>query len=228
MNTIIIDDEMPAIKILSQFAAKIPFLKVKATTNNPFEALKVLSAKKIDLLFTDIEMPDLSGVELVRSLEQKPFVIFTTAYENYALQGYELDVVDYLVKPIRFERFLKAVNKANNLYNLKHQFETKRPTEYLTIKVEYKTVKILFGDILYVEGLKDYVKIFTNKTMYLTRLNLKGIERKLPVSDFFRIHRSYIIALSKIESYQKSQITIADKSIPIGDSYRDKFLDIVK
>jgi len=228
MNTIIIDDEMPAIKILSQFTAKIPFLNVKAITTNPFEVLEVLSKEKIDLLFTDIEMPDLSGVELVRSLEQKPFVIFTTAYENYALKGYELDVVDYLVKPIRFERFLKAVNKANNLFNLKHQLGAKRQIEYLTIKVEYKTVKIALDDIIYIEGLKDYVKIFTTKTMHLTRLNLKGIESKLPVSNFYRIHRSYIVALSKIESYQKSQVLIRDKIIPIGDSYRDNFLDIVK
>ncbi len=227
MNLIIIDDELPAIKILSQFAAKIAYLNIRAATTNPFEALELLSKEKIDLILTDIEMPDLSGVALVRSLEQKPMVIFTTAYENYALEGYELDIVDYLVKPIRFERFLKAINKAHKLYNLNHQFATKTKVEYLTIKVEYKTVKIDFNEILYIEGLKDYVKIFTTKEMYLTRLNLKGIVSKLPNPNFLRIHRSYIAALSKIESFQKSQVVIDNKTLPIGDSYRDALLKIL-
>ena len=228
MKTIIIDDEMPAIKILSQFAAIIPFLEVKAATTNPFEALELMSSEKIDLLLTDIEMPDLSGVELVRSMEQKPLVIFTTAYEDYALQGYELDIVDYLVKPIRFERFLKAINKANKLFNLNHQFvekDEKQEIEYLTIKVEYKTIKVPLNSILYIEGLKDYVKIYTTGEMYVTRLNLKGIESKLPSEDFLRIHRSYIAALSKITSFQKSQVLIADKTLPIGESYRATLLN---
>jgi len=224
MNIIIVDDEKPAIKILSQFAAKIPFLKLRTATTNPFEALELLSVEKIDLLLTDIEMPDLSGVALVRSLEQKPLVIFTTAYENYALQGYELDIVDYLVKPIRFERFLKAINKANKLFNLNQQFDDKKNVEFLTIKVEYKTVKIALNDILYIEGLKDYVKIYCANEMYLTRLNLKGIASKLPPQDFLRIHRSFIVGLSKIKSFQKSQILIANKSLPIGNSYRAAIL----
>lgn len=225
MNSIIIDDEMPAIRILNQFAAKVPFLNVKMATSNPFEALKVLSQEKIDLVLTDIEMPDLSGLELVRSMGQKPMIIFTTAYEDYALEGYELDVVDYLVKPIRFERFLKAINKANKLYNLQHQFEQRQVIDFLTIKVEYKTVKINFDDILYIEGLKDYVRVYTKKEMYLTRLNLKGIAAKLPSTDFTRVHRSYIIALSKVESFQKSQLIIANRILPIGESYRTTFFD---
>jgi len=227
MNTIIIDDEQPAIKILSQFAAKVPFLTVKAATTNPFEALEMLSAQKIDLLLTDIEMPDISGVELVRSLEQKPLIIFTTAYENYALQGYELDIVDYLVKPIRFERFLKGINKANKLFNLNRQFDEKQNIQYLTIKVEYKNVKIPLDEILYIKGLKDYVRIYTTEKMHLTRLNLKGIENKLPAKDFIRIHRSFIVARSKITAFQQSQVTIGNEQLPIGNSFQQKVLQLL-
>lgn len=222
MKTIIIDDEQPAIKILRQFAAKIPFLEVLKATSNPMEVLEIMATQKIDLLLTDIEMPDISGVELVRSLEQKPLIIFTTAYENYALQGYELDIVDYLVKPIRFTRFLKAINKANKLFSLQQQFDNQQTVQYLSIKVEYKTVKIALDDILYIEGLKDYVKIYTTEKMYLTRLNLKGIETKLPSDKFIRIHRSFIIAKAKITTFQKSQISIGEQQFPIGSSYQEK------
>jgi len=224
MNVVIIDDEKPAINILKAYAKKIPFLQIKLATNNPFEVLEYLSKEKADLLLTDIEMPDLSGVELVRSLEEKPMVIFTTAYEDYALDGYELDAIDYLVKPIRFERFLKAMNKANKWFHLNSKFRDPEKSACIQIKVEYKTIKVLLADILYIEGLKDYVKIYTTKTMYLTRLNLKGIENKLPADTFLRIHRSYIIALPKIESYQKHKLFIADKPLPIGNSYKEAFL----
>jgi len=173
MQTLIIDDEKPAISILSSFVKKIPFLQLHTATNDAFAGLEILNSQKIDLLLLDIEMPDITGLELLNSLEQKPLVIFTTAYENYALKGYELDIVDYLVKPIRFERFLKGINKANKLYQIDSQTPIIQ-NSFIQIKVDYKNVKIDCADILYIEGLKDYVKIYTKEGMVLTRLNLSA------------------------------------------------------
>lgn len=220
MRAIIIDDEEPAIKILTSFAKKIPFLKIELATTDAFEALDFLNNSSIDLIFLDIEMPDITGINFVKSLNEKPQIIFTTAYEEYALKGYDLDITDYLLKPIRFERFLKAVNKANKLSRSSKVDESQN---FISVKSEYKTYKILFEDILYVEGLKDYVKIHTTNKTILTRLNVKGIESKLPADKFIRIHRSFIVSLSKIESYQKAQITIEKKTLPIGKTYLQDF-----
>jgi len=225
MQTIIIDDEKPAVNILTKFVSKVPFLQLKLATTDAFEALELFNSSDIDLLFLDIEMPDITGLEFLNSLVEKPLVIFTTAYENYALQGYELDIVDYLVKPIRFERFLKGVNKARKLYELSNKAEKASKPDFLLLKVEYKTVKVAFDDILYIEGLKDYVKVHTTQGMILTRLNLKMIQAKLPADEFIRIHRSYIIAFSKVEAFQKSQIFIAGIIIPVGETYRQHLLD---
>ena len=229
MKTIILDDERPAVQILSMFVKKVPFLQLELATTNAFEALEILNNKKIDLLFLDIQMPDITGIELLDALSKPPMLVFTTAYEQYALQGYELDVVDYLIKPIRFSRFLKAANKAQKHHQYEQQaqnltIENTNKDSFLFIKADYKTIKIDFDDILYIEGLKDYVKIFTKSKMFLTRLNLKGIEQKLPSQDFIRIHRSYIVAFSKITSFQKSQLTVTTKSLPISDTYRDVLL----
>lgn len=220
MRTVVLDDEQPAVEILKGFVSKIPFLDLKLATVNAFEALEVLNGSEVDLLLLDIEMPDITGLELIGVLKKKPLVILTTAYEDYALKGYELDVVDYLMKPIRFERFLKAINKAQRLHELENPPES-TSNSFLHLKVEYKTIKVAFDDILYIEGLKDYVKVFTRNKMYLTRLNVKNIESKLPASDFLRIHRSYIVSLSKIGSFQKSQVHVGDVSLPIGASYQD-------
>lgn len=221
MNTIIIDDEKPAISILTKFVNKVPFLQLKLATTNAFEGLQLLNTQEVDLLLLDIEMRDITGLELLKSLKNKPSIIFTTAYEQYALQGYELDVLDYLVKPIRFERFLKAANKACQLYQLENN---NNPNEqgHLLIKVEYKTIKVNFSDIIYIEGLKDYVKIYTPHQMHLTRLNLKAIESKLPGNLFIRVHRSYIVALQKITSFQKGQLFIHKTAIPIGITYQEE------
>lgn len=224
MNTIIIDDEKPAISILTKFVNKVPFLQLKLATTNAFEGLQLLNTQAVDLLFLDIEMPDITGVELLKSLKNKPTIIFTTAYEQYALQGYELDVLDYLVKPIRFERFLKAVNKAHQLHQLTQRSSNPKKEGHLIIKVEYKTVKVNFSDIIYVEGLKDYAKIYTQNQMHLTRLNLKAMESKLPENLFLRVHRSYIVALQKITSFQKGQIFLNKTAIPIGITYQEVLL----
>ncbi len=227
LKTIIIDDELPAVKVLTSFVESIPFLELTLATTNAFEGLNVLNMGQVDLLFVDIEMPDISGIELLKSLQNSPLVILTTAYEEYALQGFELDVIDYLMKPIRFERFVRAVNKAQRSLPFKtEQFTAyQEENEYITLKVEYKNIKISFEDILYVEGLKDYVKVYTVQGMYMPRLNLKNIEQKLPASKFIRVHRSFIIPIDKIISYQKTQVQLEERSIPIGVTYQEKLMD---
>jgi len=225
MKTLIIDDEKPAISILSSFVKKIPFLNLHTATTDAFAGLEILNSQKIDLLLLDIEMPDITGLELLNSLEQKPLVIFTTAYEDYALKGYELDIVDYLVKPIRFERFLKGINKANKLYQANSQ--QKAPISSIQIKVDYKNVKINCSDILYIEGLKDYIKIYTKAGMVLTRLNLKGIETQLPKDEFIRVHRSFIVSISKVSAFHKSQISINKVNIPLGNVYKEEVLRLL-
>ena len=223
LRVVIIDDEKPAVDILSRFVQKISFLELIESTTDAFEGLNILNTQEIDLLLVDIEMPDINGVELVKSLTREPMIIFTTAFKEYAIDGYELDVIDYLLKPIRFERFLKAVNKANQLYSLKHP-ENRSLQESILIKVEYKTIRLKFEDIIYIEGCKDYVKIFTTNGMQLTRLNLKNIQSKLPEAHFMRIHRSYIVSFSKVVKFQKNEIYLGDKVIPIGESYKEHVL----
>jgi len=226
LHVVIIDDEKPAVDILTRFVKKIPFLKLMLSTTDAFEGLQILNSERVDVLFVDIEMPDISGVELIKSLDNSPLIIFTTAFKEYALEGYELDVIDYLLKPIRFERFLKAVNKAHNLYNLKHQ-ETKDLQDSILLKVEYKTIRLKFSDIIYIEGCKDYVKVYTSERMLLTRLNLKNIQSKLPNNQFIRIHRSFIVALSKITQFQKNEIYLGEKALPIGEYYKEDVLKIL-
>lgn len=222
IKCLVLDDEPPAVQVLSSFIKRIPFLQLEEATTNAFHALELLQKENIDLLFIDIEMPDLTGIQLLKSLEKRPMVVFTTAYEQYAMQGFELDVVDYLLKPIPFERFLRAANKALKLYQSNHP----KPIQetHLSVKADYKTIKIAFDDILYIEGLKDYVKIHTKTARILTRLNLKGIEEKLPPQQFIRIHRSFIAALSKITAFQKSQLSIGNKVLPIGETFREKVM----
>lgn len=221
LHCYIIDDEQPAINILTSYVKKTPSLQLVGSTTNALAALETFKKEKIDLLFLDIQMPDITGIEFLQILENPPMVIFTTAYEEYALQGYELNIIDYLVKPIPFARFLKGVNKA-----LKWQESNTSLTipkeEFLYVKADYQTVKIAFADILYIEGLKDYVKIYTSQKMIMTRLNLKGIAEKLANDQFIRVHRSFIVAFSKITTFQKRFIHLGEKKIPIGNAYQEE------
>ncbi len=220
LHSYIIDDEQPAINILTSYVKKTPSLQLVGSTTNALAALETFKKEKIDLLFLDIQMPDITGIEFLQILENPPMVIFTTAYEEYALKGYELDIIDYLVKPIPFARFLKGINKA--LKWQEKNTETTPPKEaFLYVKADYQTVKIAFSDILYIEGLKDYVKIYTNGKMVMTRLNLKGIAAKLPDDQFIRVHRSFIVAFSQIKTFQKSFIQLGKKKIPIGNAYQE-------
>lgn len=226
MRCIAVDDEPFALRLIADDIGKIPFLELVKTCTSPLEALHYLQRNTVDLLFLDIQMPVLKGTEFLRTLKNPPLVIITTAFEQYALEGFELNVIDYVVKPIPFERFLKAVNKAHDQYLLRNRKPEDKEKTFFFVHSEYKELKIFHHQILYVEGLKDYVKIFLNTQPrpVLTRLNLKGIESKLPEDEFCRVHNSYIVPLSKITSTQKSQLFIGEIPIPIGDKFAEDFM----
>lgn len=230
MKCIIIDDEPLALELLEDFISKVPFLELVASCSNGFEATNILQKQKVDLIFTDIEMPDFSGIDFIKSLEVKPMFIFTTAYSHYAVEGFNLNAIDYLVKPIPFHRFLKAATRAQNLLSLK--IEEEKPTlnkeanqEFIFVKSEYENLKINLADIKYIESLKDYIKIHTHKEKpILTLSSLKNFEEKLGKLNFIRVHKSYIVALKHIYSVQRNRIIIDDNWIPIGLNYRDDFI----
>lgn len=228
MKCILVDDEPFALKILEDDLQKIEFLSVSATFSSANTAKKYLADHEADLMFLDIEMPGIRGTDFLRQLQSPPMTIFTTAYEQYALEGYELHVLDYLLKPIPFERLQKAVTKANELYQLRQDSKLKERSFFFVFS-EYNKIKIFHDEVLYIEGLKDYVKIYTAQQpkYILTRLNLKNIESKLPLNGFCRVHQSFIVALNKIKSFQKSKIIISDKIIPIGETYLEKFENMI-
>lgn len=230
MKCLIIDDEPLAVELLEDFVSKVPALMLVASCSNAIEASTILQTNEVDLIFTDIEMPDFSGIEFVKSLDVKPLFIFTTAYSHYAVEGFNLNAVDYLVKPIPFHRFLKAVNRAQELFLLKNE-ETKPKVQtvdspsFIFVKSEYENIKLNFDDIKYFEGLKDYIKIVsTSHKPILTLSNFKKIEEKLPVDTFIRVHRSYIVSLKYINSVQRNRILIDGFRIPIGQNYKDEFI----
>lgn len=233
LRCIIIDDEPLALDLLEDDISKIPFLKLTHKFQSPFEALPLLKTGQVDLIFLDIQMPDITGLEFLKSLETKPLVIFTTAYDQYALDGYELDVIDYLLKPIPFDRLLKAAGKAQDFFVARNSIQSaSRNSEmsypdYIFVKSGYDILKININDILFIEGLKDYVKIFVPPHPILTLMNLKSIVDKLPLNKFVRVHRSYIVALEKIKAIRKNKIIIDDKEIPIGEHYKDAFYQII-
>lgn len=228
LRCIAIDDEPFALEILSDDIKKIAFLELITTFSSALDASTWLSTNAVDLIFLDIQMPTVTGTQFLRTIPNPPMVIFTTAYEQYALEGFELNVIDYLLKPIPFERFLKAVQKAYDLFELRKK-ETPSPAAvergFLFVFSEYKEIKLYYDEILYVEGLKDYVKIFTKQfpKPILTRLNLKAIEAKLPPKEFCRVHNSFIVALNQITAIQKTKIQIAKQDIPIGNRYLAQF-----
>jgi len=233
IRCIAIDDENLALDLLEDNISKIPFMELAGRFTNAFEALKLMNEQPVDLLFLDIQMPDISGIQFLKSLQQKPVVIFTTAFSKYALEGFELDVIDYLLKPYSFERFLKSVNKAHEYLELQVKAKDTRKgaalgSHYLFVRADYKLVKIDLQDILYVEGLKDYVKIYCGDRPILTQMSMKAIEEKLPTNDFIRVHRSFIVSFDKIDFIHKSFISIKGKEIPLSDHYKDSFISIVQ
>src|SRR5258706_1463001 len=226
IKCLVIDDEQPAREMLKQHIAGVEALELTGSCSNAVEAISFLKEQQVDLLFLDIQMPQLLGTDFIRTLKNAPKVIFTTAYRKYAVEGFELDAVDYLLKPISFDRFLKSVNKILQV-NLQsntpppvteNHIETAQP--FLYLRVDRKMVKVLFNDILYIEGLRDYIRIFTTSKTIVTKHLLATLEEMLPSDTFLRIHRSYIVSISKIDSYNTDTIEIGKKELPIGRLYK--------
>lgn len=221
MKCLVVDDEPFALRLMQDEVRKISFLECVATCSSAKAAIPYVE-NGIDLLFLDIQMPNMTGLQFLRALKNPPMVIITTAYEKYALDGFELDVIDYLMKPIIFDRLVKAANKARELFLLRNT--NSNAGQSFVVHSNYKKVKLFSNDVLYIEGLKDYVKIFlTSSKVILTRQNLKGMEGLLPPNDFFRIHNSFIVNLSKITSFQKNQVFIDKKALPVGEKFSSAF-----
>lgn len=229
MTAIAIDDEPLALQLVTGYIEKTPGLTLIRSFDNPHDAMEFLATEEVDLVFVDIQMPDLNGLELTRSFVKGPKVIFTTAYEKYALEGFKLNAVDYLLKPFSYEEFLKAVQKAQKLTRLEKGTPDKveADNDFLFLKSEYKIKRINYNDILYIEGLKDYVKVYTRNSAkpVLSLTTMKLLESKLPSSKFMRVHRSFIVNLDKIDTIERSRIIFGKKYIPVSEQYKDKFQD---
>jgi len=233
INCIAVDDEPLALKLLQDNISKVPFLKLVSACNDAFEAMKALQENKIDLVFIDIQMPGLTGLQFIGSLENKPLVIFITAYKQYALESYDLSVVDYLVKPVALDRFIKACNRAKELHELKamKQQHTVQPSaEYFFLNIDYSQVKVMFDDIIWIEGLRDYIKVNLKSTTkpLIARTSLKAIELELPQNKFIRIHKSWLVAISEITAVRKNSIFIKEIELPIGETFRDAMEKLIR
>jgi DNA-binding LytR/AlgR family response regulator len=229
---IIVDDEPMARDVIKRYIQQMPKLKLMGEFGNAIDATIFLQEHSVDIIFLDIRMPELSGTEFVRSLRTIPKIIFTTAHKEYAHEGFELDVTDYLLKPIRFDRFLRAVNKA---FPQKQQEpdspllmagENKAVASFIYLRVDRKMVKVLLDDILYIESDKDYVKVYTDKGYLITRQTIASVEAMLSDSKFIRVHRSFIVSLSKLKSFTAESVEIGNKELPIGKLYRNIFLKL--
>jgi DNA-binding LytR/AlgR family response regulator len=228
IKCLVIDDELPARDILKKHIEGVESLELTGSCNNAVEALSFLQSNTVDLLFLDIQMPYILGTNFIRTLKNPPKVIFTTAYRKYAIEGFELDAVDFLLKPIGFDRFLKAVNKILQLNLQSNSGDTEKtetPKEsaqpFLYFRSDRKMVKVLFNEILYIEGLRDYIRIITNSKVIVTKHLLASLQEMLPADGFLRIHRSYIVSISKIDSYNTDTIEIAKKELPIGRLFKN-------
>lgn len=233
MNCLAIDDEPLALDIITEFCSKIGYLNLIGTFTNPWEASRILSTTRTDLIFLDIHMPNISGFEFLRSLYKPPMIIFTTAFKEHASEGFNFDAIDYLVKPFSFDRFSKSVNKAFQLMKMSeysnslNEENTRILHEFLMIKAEYSVIRVKLDDILYIEGLKDYIKIYTSRKLLLTKTTIKNFLDKLPGNFFIRVHKSYIVSIDKIDKIENRRILIGNQSIPIGESFRTSFFDFI-
>jgi DNA-binding LytR/AlgR family response regulator len=232
MKCLAIDDEPLALKLLEDNISNVPYLELVASCRNVFDAMKVMEENKIDLVFIDIQMPRMTGLQFIGSLENKPLVIFITAYKQYALESYDLAVVDYLVKPVAIDRFIKACNRAKELYELKtaKNQPVTTPHPYIFLNADYSQVKITLEDITWIEGVRDYVKIHLKSSAkpMLFRTSLKAIEPDLPAEKFIRIHKSYIVAIESIIAIRKTSLFIKEMELPVGETFRDAVEQLVK
>jgi DNA-binding LytR/AlgR family response regulator len=225
INAIAVDDEPPALSIIENFCQRIDFIKLQKTFTGPNEALKYLRKFPVSLMFLDIQMPSLTGIEMYKSVQQDTMVIFTTAFSDYAVEGFNLNAIDYLLKPFTFERFLKAANKAKDFYSYSRPVSQEQ--QYILIRADYSLVKVNLADIICIEGLDDYLKIYImNQKTLVARMTMKSMAEKLPDRDFVRVHRSFIVPLKRISSVRNKTIYVDDKEIPIGSSYEEAFLKL--
>ena len=221
MKAIAIDDEPIALEIIKSLASKVPFLDLKATFTDAFKALEYLQKEPVDLLFLDVKMPDISGIDLFNSLSKKPLVIFTTAYSEHAVTSFELDAVDYLLKPFSLARFLKGCNKAYELYNFRNATET---PDHLYIKTGYEQVKVMYDEICYVEATGNYVTFVLKDKNILSRSTFIEAINLLPQEKFVRVHRSYVVAVNKIDKVERNQVTVNKAVIPVSEAYNDNLI----
>ena len=234
MNCIAVDDEKLVLDLVVDNIKQVPYLNLVKACKNAMEAIDVLQKEKIDLIFLDIQMPKLSGLQFIQTLQQPPMIIFITAYDQYALEGYNLNVVDYLLKPVSFERFLRACNKAKELFDLRNEKSSSSSNtkgdspDHIFVHVEYTLVKILFADIVFIEALKDYIKIHlaSSSKPVLTKMSMKAMEEKLPADKFIRTHKSFIVATSKITVIKRDLIVIGNHEIPVSDFYKENLTRI--
>ena len=234
IRCLIVDDEPLAQRVIERYAENVSFLEIVQKCSSAIEAIEVLHNIEVDLIFLDINMPRLSGMDFLRTLKNPPLVIITTAYAEFAIQGYELDVVDYLMKPFAFDRFYKAIQKAEELIRGKEQRVSesadpgKKEETFIFIKSSKKTFRVNLEDILYIEALGDYVKIYTTEKMIISYQSLKNIETLLPATSFPRIHKSFIIALSRIDLIEGNHVKIKDRLVPIGTNFKGEFDKLIK
>lgn len=237
IRCLVVDDEELARALLGNYIGRLPHLQLAASCANPLEALAVLQQQPVDLLFLDIQMPELTGIEFLRTLPRKPVVIFTTAYAEYALEGYALDVTDYLLKPFSFERFLQAVNKAIALIQAKPANpptispasapppETHEPAkDYILVKADHKVHRLRYDDILYIQSMREYAAFYTSSGRILSLNALKTLEETLPPERFIRIHKSYIVAIAKIDALEGNMVQVGKEKLPVGANYREELV----
>jgi two-component system LytT family response regulator len=236
IRCIAIDDEPLALEKMEDYILKVPFLKLEAKFDNAISAIEFLKQNEIDLIFLDVQMEGLSGIQMLESLKVRPKVVLTTAYHEFALKGYELDVSDYLLKPIAFERFMKSVDKIYEIMQAKQKTSTPLDTpishssrdEFIFVKTEYRLEKVNFRDILFIEGMKDYLRIHCHDKRIMTLMSFVKMEQLLPEDLFVRVHKSFIVSLEKIQSIERNHIRINEHRIPIGESYRKMFWSILQ
>ena len=229
INCLLIDDEPLSLQLLEDFVKKVPYLRLVGKFEEPLQALSLIENQQVDLLFLDIKMPDISGIEFFKSLTVRPEVILVTAYSEFAIHGFEMKAIDYLLKPVSFEKFVTGCNRVKELLDFRANKDAKH-RDYIFINVAHKLHKIFFDDILYLEGYKDYTKLYlgSSSSPLLILHNLKYFEDLLDPADFARIHRSYIVSIRKVNTISRKSVTIQSNSLPVSDNYRDKFFSLIE
>lgn len=228
LNCLIIDDEPLAVELLASYVKKTPFLNLCGTFNSAIAAIKEVKDNTPDVIFLDIQMPDLSGIEFARVIPSKTKIVFTTAFNRYAIDGFKVNAIDYLLKPISYDDFLKSANKVLEWFTMTRKHKSLRKNRFIFVRSEYKLIQIKLDDILYIEGLKDYVRIYLeNGKPIMSLMNMKKLEEYLPTPEFVRTHRSYIVHMNKIDAVDRLRIVVGDTYIPVSESYKNNIMAIL-